>query len=291
MDRFHDRQHVWLRSCVHGTYLNADSDGKSVSLRQRRESLKAAWAVHIYQGDVPYLLLYSAAYGRYLAATATPAPLAHLGFRAEQRDYDQPVVPAIMWRATATGFGNDVLLRNVGGRYLRANGKHTSKYLRWNNGVTVDDVDNVSTMMHWTVEPIPLRGPDMPQPGFAAPIPSRIPRELSAMLGRERGAWRLIRFVRASAEGEYAEDGNGWTEFQFRGRYVYHLRNELAKRINAEVHLFELAMCVRAGRYGRLTPLITNLPHGCNGETLQIVAYLSETPAYDELQHPDVYSQ
>uniref|UniRef100_M8BZC9 DUF569 domain-containing protein n=1 Tax=Aegilops tauschii TaxID=37682 RepID=M8BZC9_AEGTA len=186
--------------------------------------------------------------------------------------------PMDRWRAAATGFGNDVLLRNVGGRYLRANGKHTSKYLRWNNGVTVDDVDNVSTMMHWTVEPIPLRGPDMPQPGFAAPIPSRIPRELSAMLGRERGAWRLIRFVRASAEGEYAEDSNGWTEFQFRGRYVYHLRNELAKRINAEVHLFELAMCVRAGRYGRLTPLITNLPHGCNGETLQIVAYLSETP-------------
>ena len=207
------------------------------------------------------------------AATATPAPLAHLGFRAEQRDYDQPVVPAI------------------GGRYLRANGKHTSKYLRWNNGVTVDDVDNVSTMMHWTVEPIPLRGPDMPQPGFAAPIPSRIPRDLSVMLGRERGVWRLIRFVRASAEGEYAEDGNGWTEFQFRGRYVYHLRNELAKRINAEVHLFELAMCVRAGRYGRLIPLVVNLPHGRNGETLQIVLCLSRTPAYDELRHPDVYSQ
>uniref|UniRef100_A0A8I6YBZ5 DUF569 domain-containing protein n=1 Tax=Hordeum vulgare subsp. vulgare TaxID=112509 RepID=A0A8I6YBZ5_HORVV len=290
MNRFHDRQHVWVRSSVHGTYLNADSDGRSVSLRRRRASLKAAWAVHIYQhgeGDVPYLLLYSAAYGRYLAATATRAPLGHVGFRAEQRDYDEPVLPAIMWRATHTGFGGGVFLRNVGGRYLRANGK----YLRWNNGVTVDDMDKVSTMMYWTVDPIPLRGSDMPQPGFAAPIPGRIPRELSVMLGRERGVWRLIRFVRATAEGAYAHNGNGWSEFHFRGRYVYHLRNELVKRINAEVHLFELAMCIRAGRYGRLTPLITNLPHGGSGETLQIVVYLSETPAYDELEHPDVYSE
>uniref|UniRef100_A0A453QSJ8 DUF569 domain-containing protein n=1 Tax=Aegilops tauschii subsp. strangulata TaxID=200361 RepID=A0A453QSJ8_AEGTS len=92
MDKFHDRQHVRLRSGVHGTYLHANDDGRSVSLRRRRATLETAWTVHIYQGT--YLLLHSAAYGRYLAATATRAPLAlgHLGFRAELRDYDQPEV-------------------------------------------------------------------------------------------------------------------------------------------------------------------------------------------------------
>ena len=102
------------------------------------------------------------------------------------------------------------------------------------------------------------------------------------MLGRERGVRRLIRFVRASAEGAVAEDG--WSEFHFTGRSVCELRNELYSRIGPHRHPhpdilpFDIVMCVRAGRYGRLPPLITNLPHGCNGETLQIVAYLSETP-------------
>ena len=167
MDRFHDRQHVRLRSRVHGTYLHADEDGHGVSLHHRRASMNAAWAVHIYHGDDgPYLLLHSAAYGRYLAATTTRSRLGHRGFRAELRDYDQPEVEAIKWRAVESGFADDVvLLRNVGGRYLRANGK----YLRWNTGVSVEDMDRVSTMAHWIVEPIPLREAGMP--AIPGPLP------------------------------------------------------------------------------------------------------------------------
>ncbi|VAH81426.1 unnamed protein product [Triticum turgidum subsp. durum] len=275
MDRFQDRQHVWLRSSVHRGYLNANSDGKSVSLRSRRASLQAAWAVHIYHGDggAVYLLLHSAAYGRYLAATATRAPFGR-GFRTEQSEYNQVEVHAIMWRAMVVGLGNEIVLRNVGGRYLRANGK----ILRCNNDVTVDDIASVSNMMYWTVEPIPLREPGMP-----APIPTRIPRELSVMLGHDRSVWRVIRFVQASEEGLFTDVR--WSAFLFNGRYVYHLRNELAKRIDNDQNF---AMCVRAGRYGRLTPLIVNLPHGGDGETLEIVVYISNTPAYNLLRHPDV---
>ncbi|CAM0912897.1 unnamed protein product [Alopecurus aequalis] len=159
MEQFHDGQLVWLRSRVHGTYLHADDDGEGVSLRRRRTSLNAAWVVHIYPGDDgPCLLLHNAAYGRYLAATTTPAPLGHRGFRAVQRNYDQSEVEAsqdIMWQAVGAGSGNDIMLRNVSGcgRYLRANGR----YLIWNNGVSVDEFDRVSTMRHWIVEPIPAR--------------------------------------------------------------------------------------------------------------------------------------
>ena len=170
MDQFHDGHHVRLRSRVHRTrtYLHAAADGESVTLSQVRASMNAAWAVHIYNGDDgPYLLLHSAAYGRYLAATATPARLGHRGLRAELRDYDQPEVEAIKWRAIGSGFADDVvLLRNVGGRYLRANGR----YIRWNAGVSVDN--SFSSMMYWVVEPIPARE-DMP--ALPAPPPVSLP--------------------------------------------------------------------------------------------------------------------
>ncbi|XP_037463687.1 uncharacterized protein LOC119335692 [Triticum dicoccoides] len=278
MDRFHDRQHVWLRSRVHGTYLNANNDGKTVSLRGRRASLKAAWTVHIYhgEGDAVYLLLHSAAYGRYLAATATPAPLGHNGFRAEQPDYDEPEMQAIMWQAVGAGFGDDVMLRNVGGRYLRANGR----YLGWNTGVSVEDTDHVSTMMYWIVETIPAREAGMPD------LPGPPNRVLYIMLGQ---AWRLIVFVRATAEGFYGEDG--WFMFPFRGRSVNYLRDELADGvafIDGQPPA-GIAMCVRAGRYGRLTPLVVDLTrYAGHAETLQIVVMLSGTPAYDDLRYPDV---
>ncbi|XBI52128.1 hypothetical protein VPH35_034543 [Triticum aestivum] len=167
MDRFQDGHHVRLRSRVRRNYIHAAEDGESVTLSQVRVSMNAAWAVHIYNGDDgPYLLLYSAAYGRYLAATATPARLGHHGLRAELRDYNQSELEAITWRAVGSGFADDVvLLRNVGGLYLRSNGR----YVRWNVGVSVDN--SVSSMMYyWVVESIPARE-DMP----ALPAPPPIP--------------------------------------------------------------------------------------------------------------------
>jgi hypothetical protein len=169
MDQFHDGDHVWLRSRVRGTYLRADADGVGVSLSRRRASLKAAWAVHLCQGDDPddqYVLLRSAAYGRYLAATNTRAPLVLGGERVALRNYDQPPkLAAIRWQAARFGPGNDILLRHVGRyfRYLRANGK----YLRWINGVSVDEDINITDMMQWVVEPIPAR---QGMPGLPGPI-------------------------------------------------------------------------------------------------------------------------
>nr|BAD21641.1 hypothetical protein [Oryza sativa Japonica Group] len=44
--QFHNGHHVWLWSRAHGTYLYADDDGSSVSLRLGRASVHEAWAVH-----------------------------------------------------------------------------------------------------------------------------------------------------------------------------------------------------------------------------------------------------
>ncbi|XBH97586.1 hypothetical protein VPH35_127239 [Triticum aestivum] len=285
MDQFHDRQHVRLRSRVLGTYLHADHDGERVSLSRRRDSLNAAWVVHIHQrGDGPYLLLHSAAYGRYLGTTFKPAALGHHGCRTEQRDYnDEPDLMAVMWKASEAGFDNVVLLRNVAGRYLRANGR----YLPWNTGVTVDNIGNISAMMYWTVEDIPDReGP----PGLPGPIHTPSPGYHSLMLWRNPVVSRLIRFMLSDPHGPIYTQ-HCWTTLRFRGRSVFHLRDELARRIAFvldERQSFDLVMCVRAGRRGRLTPLVVDLPSSGYGETLWIVVFMSGTPAYNALRHPDV---
>ncbi|XP_037488818.1 uncharacterized protein LOC119367400 [Triticum dicoccoides] len=289
MDQFHDGHHVRLRSRVHRTrtYLHAAADGESVTLSQVRASMNAAWAVHIYHrddgdgeafydDDGPYLLLHSAAYGRYLGATDVPARRGHRGFRAELRDYDQPEVGAIMWRAVGSGFaGNVVLLHHAGGRFLRANGR----YLPWNAGVSLDD--DVNSMMHWVVEPIPAREAGMP--AIPGPPPT-LARFLSDMF---MDPGRRIRYT-PTLGGDYPEDSAGWGEFWFRGRSVFRLRDQLVMRTSINLYYQNVAICVRAGRYGRLTPLVVDLPHGGYGETLEIVILEDETRAYDDLRHPDV---
>ncbi|XBI89599.1 hypothetical protein VPH35_027379 [Triticum aestivum] len=328
MDQFHDGHHVRLRSLVHRTrtYLHAADDGESVTLSQVRASMNAAWAVHIYHradgdgegfydDDGPYLLLHSAAYGRYLGATDVPARRGHRGFRAELRDYDQPEVGAIMWRAVRSGFVDDVvLLHHAGGRFLRANGR----YLPWNAGVSLDD--DVNSMMHWVVEPIPAREAGMP--AIPGPLPTRPGMRFLSNIFMHRGAGQqiggvepipgeaggsggrtptLARFLSdmfmdpgrrirytPTLGGDYPEDSAGWGEFWFRGRSVFRLRDQLVMRTSINLYYQNVAICVRAGRYGRLTPLVVDLPHGGYGETLEIVILEDETRAYDELRHPDV---
>ncbi|KAM0860854.1 hypothetical protein ACQ4PT_046275 [Festuca glaucescens] len=289
MEHFHDEHHVWLRSRALGTYLHADGDGQGVSLRDSRASLNAAWAVqHLHHGYELYLLLHSAAYGRYLAATNTRPPLeipGFRGFRVAQRGYDSLEVGPIMWQAFGAVFGNDddVRLRDVNGRYLRANGKH----LPWNHGASVDEFDHVSDMRHWIVEPIPARQGMPALPGQIRP--SFLQNLSKLVFGRvvaaaDRRSTRLIRFVRADDDGFYPEEEERWSEIPLTGRSVQHLRNQLALGVAS----FDIIMCVRAGRYGRLTPLVVDLPSGRNGDIIEIVVYMVGTPAANGLRHPDV---
>uniref|UniRef100_M8AQF3 DUF569 domain-containing protein n=1 Tax=Aegilops tauschii TaxID=37682 RepID=M8AQF3_AEGTA len=198
-------------------------------------------------------------------------------------------------------------------------------------------------MMHWVVEPTPAREAGMPaipgplpnrpgmrflsnifmhrgpgqQVGGVEPIqgesgmpgrPSTLPRFLSNMF-TEPG--RRIRYT-PTLGGDYPEDSAGWGEFWFRGRSVFRLRDQVVMRTSINLYYQNIAMCVRAGRYGRLTPLVVDLPHGGYGETLEIVILEDETrgfaflimlliigvppnwlinpaiSAYDDLRHPDI---
>ncbi|XP_048546692.1 uncharacterized protein LOC125525731 [Triticum urartu] len=268
MEQFHHGQHVRLRSRVHGTYLHADEDGYGVNLRVRRASMNAAWAVHRYPDENgQYLLLHSAAYGHYLAATDGPAPLGHRGLRVEQRDYDHPEVQPVVWQAILSESEEEVYLRNIGGVCLRANGRY------WNTDASVDfvdDLDNISRKMLWVVEQIPAREvmPPLPRP-IGLPHP---------MLRS-----RMIMYVWRNIHGELITRGS----FVFSGRSVFRLRKRLARRLGAMAILddSELVMGLPT-RDGRMFPLVVDL--ASSGETLHIFVVIVGTPAHAALRYADV---
>ncbi|CAL5046156.1 unnamed protein product [Urochloa decumbens] len=125
MELFPDRAHLRLQSIVRGTYLNADEDGRGVSLTGRRESLNTAWQVHRVTGvdGTHRVLLHSAAYGRYLAISTRAAPYGHRGLRAIQTTYGAPQQADIVWEPVAVG-DHIVVMRHPSNRLLRANGRY-----------------------------------------------------------------------------------------------------------------------------------------------------------------------
>ncbi|KAL6897969.1 hypothetical protein ACP4OV_006565 [Aristida adscensionis] len=284
MELFPDGHHVRLRSRVHGRYLHADEDAVGVSLRPRRAraSLGAAWAVHlVVRRGATYLLLHSAASGRYLALSGQPAPPGHRGRRAVLLEYHQPEQEDIVWIAVRAGLGWDdhVLLLHRSDRLLRANGR----YRFWHTGVTVDDIDNRSTMMHWAVEPIPPR----PAPP-ALPLPSPHPavRIRDGLFSWRWELWvdrRMVRYVRADDLGHFPQDG--WRTMEFYGRSVHHLRMDLAQRVGAGDPA-DITLCVRAAVHGRPTPLVVDLPW--SQWPLQVVVLTAGSPGAQGLRHPNV---
>ncbi|XP_062213573.1 uncharacterized protein LOC133914488 isoform X2 [Phragmites australis] len=283
MEFFPDGDYVRLRSSVRGMYLHADEDGAGVSLSPRRAAratLNAAWRVErIVRDGTTYVLLQGAAYGRYLAASFAPAPPGHLGQRVHARDHDVPEVDAIRWKAVRAEDGDedDIVLRHVTNRLLRANGR----YRPWYTGVTVDDYANLCTMMHWVVEAIPLRPPPLLLPPF---LNQGGHGGLFWRRAEPVVEWRrIIRFVRADDLGNF--NPLGWATFQFNGRSVFLLRSELGHRLNA-AFIFTITVCVKPGFYGRLTPLLGNLP--CSEEPMDIFVLNTGSQAAEELRYPDV---
>ncbi|KAL6897967.1 hypothetical protein ACP4OV_006563 [Aristida adscensionis] len=286
MEFFPDLHHVRLRSRVHGTYLHADESGVGVSLRPRgaRASLNAAWLVRrILRDGTPCFLLQSAAY---LVATPWVAPAEDRGFVVSLCNRNEADADPFVWNAVAVGAaaGNEVLVRHISDRLLRANGR----YRFWHTRVTVDDHANRSTMMHWIVEAIPLRAVPLPLPG---PMDEE---QNVGVLGRlfllRRGVApvnsRTIRYVRADQHGHFNE--NSWAEFEFEGRSLFSLMIELAQHIGEDEVAFYFGMlaCVRAGVHGGLIPLTVDLPR--SAEPMEIVIVTIGTPAAAELLHPDI---
>uniref|UniRef100_A0A0A9HEP4 DUF569 domain-containing protein n=1 Tax=Arundo donax TaxID=35708 RepID=A0A0A9HEP4_ARUDO len=94
---------------------------------------------------------------------------------------------------------------------------------------------------------------------------------------------RIIRCFQADDLGNF--DPNDWAMFQFYGRSVFNLRAKVACH-RGGVDDITLSLCVRAGFYGRLTPLVIDLPD--SEEDMDIVVLTTGSPAAAELRHPNV---
>ncbi|KAG2609847.1 uncharacterized protein LOC120705017 [Panicum virgatum] len=292
MELFPDGTHVRLRSRVHGTYLHADEDGSGVSLRPRGgggavPSAAGVWRVHrVLRDGIQYVLLHGAAYGLYLALStdeAAPPPKGCAGSRVVQRGFDHPELDAVMWRPVPVADGGGyVLLRHVYNGNLRANGR----FRFWNNsGVSLDYYFGTrSTMRHWRVELVPPR----PQGAPDLPHPSRKQGGRTGFLflqhaKPEADRRRVIKHLRSDEPLNFGQDGVRF--FSFYGRSVYNLRTQMGIRAN-QGDVFGTIMCVQAGLYGRLTPLVNDLPH--SDELMNIVMFTAGAPDAEALVYPDV---
>ncbi|XP_066373287.1 uncharacterized protein [Miscanthus floridulus] len=182
--------------------------------------------------------------------------------------------------------GGYVVVRHVSYRLLRANGRYYRLPL-WNNAVSVDDVANYSKMMHWAVEAVPT-SPTPPvtkfvgSPVLPAPTPNNRGVFRGLFLPQAEEPQRTIRVVLVDDHGNFPML---WGTFRFRGRSVYYLRWEVARLTGDALVPSRIVMCVRAGRYGRLTPLVVDLPLPRKEETLDIIVLIAGTPAAQALRY------
>nr|CAB3467118.1 unnamed protein product [Digitaria exilis] len=256
MELLPDGMPVRLRNRMHGVYLHADEDGERVSLRPHRASLNTAWRVHrVRQAGDDYVLLQSAAYGRYLATSPHQVSLAYAGHAAIQVAYDAPDQDDVVWEAVRVADDtDDVLMLRVSNRVLRA--------APWNpvlpSPVYVD-IDSAGTMMHWVVEAVPLRQAPPVLPG-----PTEFPRG--------DGLRRNILYMRANNEGVFDPMTKKTSEFS--GRSLFNLKGDLASQLREAFD--HITLCVRPGSQGRLTPLVIDLP--ANEDTMEIVVLTTGSP-------------
>ncbi|KAJ1261281.1 hypothetical protein BS78_09G016600 [Paspalum vaginatum] len=315
MDAFNGVRFVRLRCCARrGKYLAADVDGLSVCLSGQRGVHNVVWAVHHAAGpDGGPCVLLRGAYGRYLQATTVQAGTgpSH-GVLTTQGDLGRdPPPPGMLWQAIRRR--SAFVVRSGTGRYLRANGR----YLRWRRAVTSAG-DNASSMMQWDIENVPVR---MTRPCILDPtyqvrrlIPSSVWRSyLGSHRSIDRSVQKLIvirpesrqlttarrarrrpltesevarqiRYVRGETDGSVNE--GAWRTMQINTHNLMQLRLSLACRLGASRDVTRTTLCVRAGRFGHITPLLVDLPIG--NDTIDIVIIGHGTQADNDLRYPDL---
>ncbi|CAN6322794.1 unnamed protein product [Urochloa humidicola] len=278
---FVDGQYVRLLNRGRGGYLFADVSGRAVTVDCRRGMVNTAWAVQVLRtADVERVFL-RGAYGRYLSATRNSARFGLLGCYAAQRDFEFPDDDGIWWTVAMGRCGSVVLLDAMEDqpRALRANGR----YQRWNTEVTVVgpfDANLVSSMMEWEVQVIPL-APERPPYQPRSPFASRWWR------GSPNGV--QISFTYAWFGDTGRVEYQHWMTLYFQGRSLTELGNAIASRLGNAGQFENMTLCVQAGRFGRPTPLLTDLP--LRSDPIIILVFMVGSPGHSVLRFPDLAAE
>ena len=158
MEFFPDQALVRLRSRVHGTYLHAENDGVGVSMNPHRAYLHTAWWVHRVRRDGrDYILLHSAAYGRYLAVSRVTmwVDTRHHANLTVHGVYETPEQDDVLWEADTVA-KVIVIVLHASHRLLSVSPSNTSAF---RHALVVDSAYRVccGSAAFWEVETIPVR--------------------------------------------------------------------------------------------------------------------------------------
>ncbi|KAL6850185.1 hypothetical protein ACP4OV_020812 [Aristida adscensionis] len=273
MEVFNDVRFVRLRCSVRrGNYLAADVNGHDVCLSRQRGVHNSVWAVqHAEAPDGKPCVLLRGAYGRYLLAADARA--GRYGVAAAQEDLDQdPPPPGMMWQAVPRR--GSFVIRSATGRFLRANGR----YLRWRRAVTAAG-DTGSTMMQWAIETVPLRPtrPCVLDPTFQLTRRRRRPPTRGEVS-------RQVRYTRSDGDGEV--DETAWRTMHLGTNNLLQLRLTVACRMGASRDVARTMLCVRAGAYAQLSPLLVDLPISNN--QIDLVVLTHGTQVENDMCYPDL---
>lgn len=225
MELFQNADYVRLQSPVHGKYIHAAEDGRTVCLDALQTSHNAVWAVELRQfAGVDYVLL-RGAYGRYLGASdflsrLFPCPWV----AARQLDFDEPEKKEIMWQVSRTAEGT-VKLKSASGPFL-CPGIYFYTHTK---------------AREWKVH-------EVPKTFIMPPAPPHCVDKWRFSLERE------IYWVLANRSGAINDDC--WGSFLFVGRD----KSALEEQFKLITENFPMSLFVRAGCHGTVTPLCVNLP-------------------------------
>ncbi|KAL6865425.1 hypothetical protein ACP4OV_016576 [Aristida adscensionis] len=284
MDAFDGARFVRLRSVGRGTkYLAADTDGWSVCISGQRGTYSTVWGVQPIDGpDGAECVLLRSVYGRYLFATESQAgdgsgPAAATVVRQGiLHDTEEPthLLRGFQWQALPRR--GSLVLQNVrADRYLRANGR----YCRWRRAATAA-LEDAGTMVLWAIEVVPLA---VHRPTINDPV--RQLRHRFAPPPLVSRMTRLLRYVVAdSVEDIDMFDDDSWGRMTLQHNNLRRLRLALQAATGHEVA--DTTVCIQAGPYGQLTPLLIDLP--IDDDRIDVAIVRLGTEADGELEFPQL---
>jgi hypothetical protein len=155
MEGFHGPRLVRLRCRARPSmYLVAMDDKTGVCLRRgRSDAANLLWA---QSAAAPNGFLLCGCYGLFLGSSGHPSGVGPPdAVEAHQRTLDDHSAPPpdVLWQAVRAPSDDGFLVRNLGGGFLRANGRY--RWWRRTTDVTVAPEDR-SVMLVWDVEVLPV---------------------------------------------------------------------------------------------------------------------------------------
>lgn len=288
MEQFLNAKIVRLKSC-HDKYLTADEDEESVVQGRDGSSKASKWTVEFVDSSDGIIRLKSC-YGKYLTASNQPFLLGMTGRKVLQTRPHR-LDSSVEWEPVRDK-GAAVRLKTRYGHFMRANGGVPP----WRNSVT-HDIPHRTTTKEWilwevdVVDIVVAKSPaSMPPPPLvveeepfapeevvapAASYSSR-PPSFSLSLSRQQSHdtqsssppkgndGRLIYFHIADENGR-VDEGFEELSITFKGNSV----EELTQRLEEELGIERISVCVRSPLNGNLFPLRLQLPP--NNATMHVV--------------------